>query len=45
MDIDDGAFQTLVLTVDLNGNGTIEFDEFCWMLFELARTDSKSALR
>lgn len=42
--LDDAAFQTLVLTVDLNGNGTIEYDEFCWMMFELARTDSKSAL-
>jgi Ca2+-binding EF-hand superfamily protein len=22
----------LLKTVDLNGNGTIEFDEFCWMV-------------
>ena len=34
----------LVQTVDLNGNGTIEFDEFCWMMFELSRTDKDSAL-
>lgn len=44
IDIDDDKFRTLVLTVDLNGNGTIEFDEFCWMMYELARTDRKGAL-
>ena len=44
VDIDDEGFKQLVMTVDLNGNGTIGFDEFCWMIFELARADSKSAL-
>merc|ERR1711871_8764 len=34
----------LVATVDLNGNGTIEFDEFCWMMYEMSRTDGEGAL-
>lgn len=25
-------FQKLIKSVDLNGNGTIEFDEYCWMV-------------
>lgn len=40
---DDGLAQ-LVATVDLNGNGTIEFDEFCWMMYEMSRTDGEGAL-
>lgn len=35
--IDDGTLNNLVRTIDLNGNGTIEFDEFCWMMYELQR--------
>jgi Ca2+-binding EF-hand superfamily protein len=34
----------LVETVDLNGNGTIEFDEFCWMMYEMSRTDGEGEL-
>lgn len=30
--ISEPKFQKLLRTVDLNGNGTIEFDEFCWMV-------------
>ena len=33
---DDSLLNKLIMTVDLNGNGTIEFDEFCWMMFTLA---------
>ena len=33
--IDDRTFRRLITIVDLNGNGTIEFDEFCWMMYSL----------
>ena len=33
---DDSLLNKLIQTVDLNGNGTIEFDEFCWMMYTLA---------
>jgi hypothetical protein len=33
---DDTLLNKLIQTVDLNGNGTIEFDEFCWMMYTLA---------
>ena len=45
IDLEESKFNALILTVDLNGNGTIEFDEFCWMMYELARTDGKGGLR
>jgi len=44
LDISDENFEQLVKTVDLNGNGTIEYDEFCWMMYELARTDNQGSL-
>lgn len=30
--ISDKLFEKLIFTIDLNGNGTIEYDEFCWMM-------------
>jgi len=33
--VDDKTFKRLINIVDLNGNGTIEYDEFCWMLLSL----------
>lgn len=30
--ISELKFNKLLKTVDLNGNGTIEFDEYCWMV-------------
>ena len=30
--ISEKKFNRLLRTVDLNGNGTIEFDEYCWMV-------------
>lgn len=38
--IDDKDLENLIKTIDINGNGTVEFDEFCWMMFELARKDN-----
>lgn len=32
-------FNKLVKTIDLNGNGTIEYDEFCYMMYEIYRKD------
>lgn len=31
--VDDGMIRKLMKTIDLNGNGTIEFDEFCYMMY------------
>lgn len=42
--ISEAGLQKLVKTVDLNGNGTIEFDEFCWMMYEMSRTDGEGEL-
>ena len=33
INITEAGLHKLVMTVDLNGNGTIEFDEFCWMMY------------
>ena len=33
INITEAGLRKLVVTVDLNGNGTIEFDEFCWMMY------------
>lgn len=47
--IEDKQLDNLIKTIDMNGNGTVEFDEFCWMMFELAKKDksivSKQAKR
>lgn len=32
IEISDSKFNRLLNTIDLNGNGTIEFDEYCWMV-------------
>ena len=44
VNITEAGLQQLVKTVDLNGNGTIEFDEFCWMMYEMSRTDGEGEL-
>ena len=31
--VDDNMLRKLIKTIDLNGNGTIEFDEFCYMMY------------
>ena len=43
MKVTDKALENLISTVDLNGNGTIEYDEFCWMMYEMARTDKAAS--
>ena len=37
--INDATFKRLLAVVDLNGNGTIEFDEFCWLMHSLSKKD------
>ena len=44
INITQSGLEKLVKTVDLNGNGTIEFDEFCWMMYEMSRTDGEGEL-
>lgn len=29
----------LIKAIDINRNGTVEFDEFCWMMYELRRNE------
>lgn len=36
IEINDDKLLKLMKTIDINGNGTIEFDEFCWMMLELS---------
>jgi len=33
LEVTDSTVHRLVKTIDLNGNGTIEFDEFCYMMY------------
>ena len=30
--VSNSVFKNLLNTIDLNGNGVIEFDEYCWMM-------------
>jgi hypothetical protein len=39
IDIDKSKFDLLVKVVDANGNGTVEYDEFCWMIYEFSSKD------
>ena len=32
--VTDEKFSQLIASADLNGNGTIEFDEYCWMVMK-----------
>lgn len=41
LNISDSVFDQLIKTIDLNGNGTIEFDEFCWMMYTMSRKEKK----
>eukprot|EP01034_Spumella_vulgaris_P026083 gene26082-32613_t len=43
--IGERKFQKLLKTIDLNGNGTIEFDEYCWMMAEIHRKDRSAFFR
>jgi hypothetical protein len=38
--INEKKFKRLIRTVDLNGNGTIEFDEYCWMMLQIYKKDN-----
>lgn len=40
--IDEFKFKKLLRTVDLNGNGSIEFDEFCYLMYCLLGNESNS---
>jgi hypothetical protein len=37
MQLPDKLFKILIHIVDLNGNGTVEYDEFCFMMFTVAK--------
>jgi len=39
LEISESKFNKLIRTVDLNGNGTIEFDEYCWMMLQIFQKD------
>jgi Ca2+-binding EF-hand superfamily protein len=39
--IDEKKLKKLMKAIDTNNNGTIEFDEFCWMMFELRKKERK----
>jgi len=41
LNISDSIFTQLIKTIDLNGNGTIEFDEFCWMMYTMSQKEKK----
>lgn len=41
LNISDLVFSQLIKTIDLNGNGTIEFDEFCWMMYTMSQKEKK----
>ena len=41
LNISDSVFNQLIKTIDLNGNGTIEFDEFCWMMYTMSQKEKK----
>ena len=32
LQISESKLSLLLNSIDLNGNGTVEFDEFCWMV-------------
>ena len=40
VNVDEGKFKQLLRTVDLNGNGAIEFDEFCYLMYCLLGNDN-----
>lgn len=37
--VDEGQFNRLIYSLDTNGNGTIEFDEFCFMMLEIYKKE------
>lgn len=39
MPVSPSSLTQLVKAIDINGNGTVEFDEFCWLLYELRRSE------
>lgn len=39
--INNEVFDKMVATIDTNGNGSIEFDEFCWFMLTLATKEKK----
>ena len=40
--VSDNKFKRLVRSIDLNGNGSIEFDEFCFMMYCIVNNDKNS---
>eukprot|EP00981_Chlorochromonas_danica_P016170 scaffold15944_cov248-Ochromonas_danica.AAC.4 len=42
LDISPQTVHRMVKAIDMNANGTVEFDEFCWMMHELRKQQEKS---
>ena len=40
--VSDKKFKRLIRSIDLNGNGSIEFDEFCFMMYCIVNNDKNS---
>lgn len=43
--INDLKLSELVHAIDVNGNGAIEFDEFCYLMYELCRKDKAGVFK
>jgi Ca2+-binding EF-hand superfamily protein len=39
INVSESKLEELIKAIDVNGNGSIEFDEFCYLMFELCRKD------
>jgi Ca2+-binding EF-hand superfamily protein len=39
--INEKRLKKLMKAIDTNNNGTIEFDEFCWMMYEIKKKEKK----
>ncbi len=41
--INERKLRKLMKAIDTNHNGTVEFDEFCWMMYEIKKKDRKQS--